>query len=114
MQTRQNSHVKYTIKIREIFTITFEQFVEIFINYCDDLFNNKNFLFESQCKQNFDFEKNVYVHVVDVNLSIILIRNTINQSIILTRRVKLNIITKYNQTNYYLIISNNINKIIID
>ena len=78
IQTRQNSHVKRTIKTRETFTITLEQFVEMFVNYRDDLFNNKFFLFESQCKQNFDFEKNVYVYVVDVNLSKTLIRNTIN------------------------------------
>ena len=86
----------------------------MFVNYRDDLFNDKIFLFESQCKQNLDFEKNVYVYIVDVNLSKMLIRNIINQSITLTRRVKLNIITKYNQTNYYLIMSNNINKIVID
>ena len=94
--------------------MTSKQLIEIFVNFDDYLFNDRNFLFESQCQYDFDFENEMYIHVVDVNLSRILMRNTINLSIILTRRIKLDTIIEYNQTSCYLIISNNVDKIAND
>lgn len=79
--------------------------------YYDDLLNHKDFLFESQCSYNLDYESNVYAYVIDANLNKILIRNVILTSIILIRCVKLETITKYNQTSYYLVMLNEHHKI---
>ena len=94
--------------------MTSKQLIEMFVNFHDYLFNDRDFLFESQCQYDFDFENEIYTHVVDVNLSRILMRNTINLSIILTRRIKLDTIIEYNQTSCYLIMSNNVDKIVND
>ena len=114
MQTRQKSHVKRIVKTRDAFTMTSKQLIEMFVNFHDYLFNDRDFLFESQCQYDFDFENEIYTHVVDVNLSRILMRNTINLSIILTRRIKLDTIIEYNQTSCYLTISNDVDKIVND
>lgn len=106
VQTRNNSYIKRTIRLRQTYIVKSKELTKLPIIYYDNLFNNKDFLFESQCFYNLDYKDNVYAYVVNVNLNKILIRNTTLRLIILTRRIRFETITKYNQINYYLVMSN--------
>ena len=82
------------------------------VNDVSRIIIEKLFFFESQCQYDLKYENDVYAHVVNNNFSKILIRNVINKSITLSKHVKLNTITKYNQIDCYLIMSKRFHKTI--
>ena len=81
----------------------FNKLIKILIIYYNALSNNCNFLFESYCQYNLNYNKKIYAYIINNNFFKMLVRNVIIKLITLTRRVKLNTIIEYNQTKYYLI-----------
>ena len=47
--TRKNSNLKRIIRVKQIINVFVNFIVMIFVNYHDNLLNNKDFLFELQC-----------------------------------------------------------------
>ena len=47
--TRKNSNLKRIIRVKQIINVFVNFIVMMLVNYYDNLSNNKNFLFESQC-----------------------------------------------------------------
>ena len=111
---RTISHVKRIIRFRQTYTLQFDDFAKIFVTYHDSLSDDKNFLFESHCQYDLDYDDDVYAHVVNNNLFKMLIRNATFQSITLAKRARLNMITEYNQAECYLIMSKESHKAISD
>ena len=102
VRNRITSHVKRTIRSQRVYTFMLDDLTEVSITYHDALSNDKNFLFESQCSYELKYENKVYAHVVDSNFFKMLVRNIIDKSITLTKRVKLKTIIEYNQVDCYL------------
>ena len=63
------------------------------------LLKDRNFIFEPQ---KLDILL-VYVYIVDRNISEVFIRNDIDRSITLTRKVKLNVLSNYKAIEYFII-----------
>ena len=84
---------------------------KISVTYHESLSNNKNFFFEFQCQYELKYENDVYAHVMNNNFSKIFVRNVINESITLIKRIRLDTVTKYNQTSCYLVISKKVHKV---
>ena len=109
-----NFHVKRIIQLQRVYTFMFDNLIEISIIYYNLLSNNRNSFFEFQCQYNLKYEKKVYVHVVDNTFFKMFVRNIIDKSITLIKRVKLETIIKYNQVDCYLTISKKSYKAIND
>ena len=105
MLNRTTSHVKRTIRSRQTYILQFDDFAKIFVTYHDFLFDDRDFLFESHCQYDLEYDDDVYVHIVNNNLFKMLVRNVTSQSITLAKRARLNMITEYNQAECYLIMS---------
>ena len=114
VRNRVTLYVKRTIRSQRVYTFMFNDLIEISITYHDALSNDKNFFFESQCSYELKYENEVYAHVVDSNLFKMLVRNIIDKSITLTKRVKLKTIIEYNQTDCYLTMSKKSYKTVSD
>ena len=96
---------KRTIRANQVVNVSINFIVIIFVNYHDNLSNNKNFLFESQCVQQrlLNINENVFAHIIDALLKDVIIRNINNHVVQLLKKVKLESIIKYIQSNcYYL------------
>ncbi len=91
-----NSYIKRIIKARRTFIINLDKLAKISIIYYEDLSNNRNLLFESNCFYYLNQNGDVYAHIIDVNFDKILVRNILIILVNLTRRVQLDIVTKYN------------------
>ena len=78
---KKNSSLKRIIRAKQITNVFVNFIVIIFVNYHDNLSNNRDFLFESQCVQQrfLNTNENVFVHIVDVSLNDVIIRNINNQ-----------------------------------
>ena len=68
---------------------------------------DRDYMFHSKISFNFEYKKNVYFHIVNVNIFIIQIRNITNETYIKLRHVKLNRVFDYEKKNYYMTISKN-------
>ena len=94
---KKNSSLKRIIRAKQIINVFVNFIVMIFVNYHDNLSNDKNFLFESQCVQQrlLNTNENVFVHIIDASLNDVMIRNINNQIVQLFKRVKFESIVKY-------------------
>ena len=63
-----NLNIKRIIRIAKLFNITFKLFKILIIFNNDLLLNNRDFLFKSQCVENFNKNDEVFIHVIDFNL----------------------------------------------
>ena len=83
------------------------------ISYHDNLSNDRDFFFESQCNQFLDLNENVFVYIVNAFLNHVMMRNIIQHSIILQKRARLKTLIDYNQQKCYNLTSN-VDFLIID
>ena len=74
----------------------FNQIINVFITYFNQLFNDKNFMFEFQCLYYLNDDENIFIHVVNSFFYFVQIYNITITSIKLPRRAKRNIVMKYN------------------
>ena len=85
------------IRIKKIIFLSFHSMINILIqvrdNFC--LLIDKNYIFYSKIFFDLESKKNIYFHIVNVNIFIIQIRNVIDETYIISRHVKLNRILDY-------------------
>lgn len=79
--------------------------MKISIDYHDNLFNDRDFLFESQCIHELKNENEVFVYIINSSFSFMQLRNAITRSIILLKRARLKLMIEYKQKDAYLITS---------
>ena len=108
------SNVKRTIRSRQIYILMLGELAEILVIYHDFLSDDRDFLFEFHCQYDLDYDDDVYVHVVNNNLIKMFVRNAIDESVILVKRARLDTITKYNQVDCYMIMSEKSHKVVND
>ena len=85
------------MKTKFIITLSFKFVINVLINYVSTLFDDRDFLFESELliNYNLDFDDDVFAHIVDFFIFFIQIRNFIKTSIIFFKNIRLNTIMKY-------------------
>ena len=71
--------------------------INILINYSSTVFNNRDFLFESEflINYNLDFDDDVFAYIVNFIIFFVQTKNVIEIFMIFLRKIKLNIIMKY-------------------
>ena len=98
------------IRIKKIIFLSFHFVTNVFIqirdNFCLSI--DKNYIFHSKINFELKSKNNVYFYIVDVNMSMIQIRNIIDETYIVSRHVKLNRVFDYEKKNYYLTNSKNV------
>lgn len=100
---RQQFYLKRIVQVKFNTIISSHSTIEISIIYHQSLFDDRDFLFEFQCFNNFDNNDEVYVHVIDFFLIFVQIWNIIDNSITLLKRIKLNSVKEYQQHKTYII-----------
>ena len=72
------------------------------IAYADGkLSENRNLLFESQCALSLGLADEVYAHMIDVSFHVIQIRNDIDQTIVISRKARLEVLDEYEQNECF-------------
>ena len=112
--SRTIPNVKRIIRSRQIYILMLDELAEIFVTYHDFLSDDRDFLFEFHCQYDLDYDDDVYVHVVNNDLTKMFVRNAIGESVTLVKRIRLGTITKYNQADCYMIMSEKSHKIASD
>lgn len=102
---RQKFYIKRIIRLKIKVIILINITMKISIDYHDNLFNDRDFLFELQCVHELKNENEVFVYIMNSFFSFVQLRNAIIRSIILFKRVKLKSMIEYKQKNVYLITS---------
>lgn len=93
---KANSHIKRIIRARKTFIVQLRTIVNVLIIYHNELLNDKNFLFESQCSKYLEHDDEVFAHIMNASLFFIQIHNAIEALVILLRRARLDIVIEYN------------------
>ena len=75
--------------------------INISINYLSILFDNRDFLFESELITFLDKNNGVFIYVIDCLLIFIQVKNIIKAFIILFKNIKLNTEIEYATNDYY-------------
>ena len=73
------------------------------IAYADELPQDRDLLFESQCSLSLDHASEIYAYIIDAFFKQVQMRNNINLSVIILRKVRLKMLREYKQDEYFLI-----------
>ena len=65
------------------------------IVYIEELSTNRDFLFKLEYALSLEYTNKIYIYIVNASLKTIYIRNDTNLSIIISRKVRLDILEKY-------------------
>ena len=97
--------VKRQIKVNDIIKISIRFCVIISFKLRDKfkLSKDKNFIFLSQSINRLNFENNVLLYFVNVNITIMQIRNINFDDVFLFKNCRINIIQKYEKNDCYLV-----------
>ena len=92
-----DKHVKQIIKNKQIVLLSSMSIINVSIQIRNNSFLLKkgDYMFYSKTFFNFDVESDVFIHIIDVNMSIIQIRNVTSKIVIIFRHVKLKSIMNY-------------------
>ena len=60
--SRTTSHVKRIIRFRQAYILMFNDLTKMSVIYHDSLFDDRNFLFESHCQYDLEYDDDVYAH----------------------------------------------------
>ena len=89
------------MKIKSILTLLLNTITNISINYYDILLNNRDYLFKLKFLILLDKNKEVSIHVIDIFVIFIQIKNFIEIFIILFENIRLDTIIKFIIDKYY-------------
>ena len=92
---RIQSHFKRTIRNKFSIIIISNIIAKIFIVYNNIILENHDFLFESNCFQNFEFINEVLIHVVNFTILMILIYNITIIFVRLSRKARFETLFEY-------------------
>ena len=93
-RARSNS-IKRTIKTSSRIVLSPHFVTPISITYVGELSPDRNLLFKPQCSLSLDHANGVYAHIVNAFFKQIHIRNNINLSITIPRKIRLRILEEY-------------------
>ena len=99
-----DKRVKRIIKNKQIVSLSSMSITNVSIQMQNNLFLSKkrDYMFYSKMFFNFDVESDVFIHIINVNMSMIQIRNVTSKIVIIFRHVKLKRIMNYEKKNCYL------------
>ena len=100
--TKNDVRVKRTIRAQVNVTIFAHSCFVISIKLREFKLSNRDMLFNSNHIKRFDKKNEVFVHLVNFNFFFVQTRNTIDQSIVITRSERLNTLNKCEENGCYL------------
>ena len=102
------SKIKRVIMCSNIITISLHinQFIAAIVRNKFKNLSNRDFMFHSAHDDRFNQENDIFSHIVNVNFSCGHIRNTSDNTIIISRCCRLEMLQKYKNEKCYLIFSN--------
>ena len=104
-----DKRVDRLIRIKKIIFLSFHFVTNVFIqireNFCLSI--DKNYIFHSKINLELKSKNDVYFYIVDINISMIQIRNVIDETYIVSRYTKLSRVLNYEKKNYYMTTSKN-------
>ena len=93
--TRIQSHFKRIIRIKFSIIIISNIIIKIFIAYNDTISKNRDFLFELNYAQDFEFINKVLIYIINFTILIILIYNITIAFVYLSQKIRLETLYEY-------------------
>ena len=106
---RTQPHFKRIIRIKSSITIASNITTEVPIAYNDTIPEDRDFLFEPDCAQEFESANEIFAHIVDFTISMIQIYNVTAVPIRLPRKARLEALYEYKQDGVFLTTSTEAN-----
>ena len=100
--TRADPHAKRTIKSKGAMTIPPRSTVNVPVVYNGSIPQDRDFLFEPECQQDFGVNGGVFAHLVDSSLSFVQVYNATDAPVKLQRKCRLGSMVEYCQDGAYL------------
>ena len=104
--------VRRIVKTKRLLILFFNFIIEILIIYYNTLLKDRNFLFKSELKYDFDYIDGIYTYIINTSMTFIQIKNIISIFINLSRHTQLKTIVEYIANNCYQILYKLVNLII--
>ena len=76
---KKNACLKRVVRVKDKIVISADFIINVSVNFHDSFFDNRDFLFKSQCRKYLDENEEVFAYIVDANLNQIMVRNTTRQ-----------------------------------
>ena len=109
-----DKRVDRLIRIKRVISLSSHSIINVFVqirdNFC--LSFDKDYMFHSKVNFELKSKKNVYFHIVNVNIFMIQICNIIDETYIISRHVKLNRVLDYEKKDCYMTTSKNAHLIV--
>ena len=105
-----NKRVKRIIKNKQIVSLSSMSIINVLIQMRNNstLFVERDYMFYFETLFNFNVENDVFIHIININISMIQIRNVTSKIVIIFRYVKLKRIMNYEKKNCYLTLFENV------
>ena len=100
--TKDNPGFKRTVRSKGTVVIPAMSTVSVPVTYRGTIPEDRDFLFEPQCKQDLGHDGGVYAHVVDSSLSFVQLSNATNRPAQITRRTRLGSVIEFGEEGCYL------------
>ena len=106
--TNQNKRVDRIARNRQQLSLSSMSIINVLMQIRDNsaLSFDRNYMFHSKTSFNFKSKNDVFIHIVDANMSMMQIRNVITKAIIISRHAKLERVLNYEKKDCYLTLSN--------
>ena len=92
---RTQPHFKRTIRAISFMIIALGAITEVPVAYKGVISEDRDFLFESDCPQDFDSTDGVFAHVTDFTISMIQVYNATTVSVRISRKTRLRALFEY-------------------
>lgn len=92
---RTQSHFKRTIRATSFVIVALGAITEVFVVYKGVISEDRDFLFEPDCSQDFGSTGDVFAHVTDFIISVIQVYNVTAASIRISRKTRLRALFEY-------------------
>ena len=99
---RTQSHFKRIIRIKSSIIIISNITTKVPIAYNNTISKDRDFLFEPDCAQEFEFADEVFAHIVDSTISMIQVYNVTAAPVRLSRKIRLEALYEYEQDDVFL------------
>lgn len=99
---KDSSRVRRTVRSKGTVTIPALSVASVPVTYRGSLPDDRDLLFEPQCKQDLGYDGGVYAHVVDSSLSFVQLRNSSARPVQITRRTRIGTVTEFNEEGCFL------------
>ena len=113
MKIKSDERIKRVIRAHYTIIVSFKliTFISIRLRKVVFLFKKCNLMFHSKVSSRFDDNENIFLYIIDANMCIVQMNNASNQSIVIFRNFRLDVVQNYEKKKCYVVHSKDVHLI---